>query len=526
MWLRACQCFIARVRLGISRDSKDTASTASLQLSGSRTRGHRASFKVPTCLWILLFGLLQPASAFVGSAGADRFGEARHPGPHSEIWISTSNPSGLRGKVPLAVEQQCGVHCFSETQLSAVTLPQVASQFRHFGRQQSRNIRTQAGAAAPLRAHSDWAGSWTGVLVSSDWPMHPVRVPWPAGIYETARVQIVQVLIEGFPLLFANAYGYSRGHPQATAATEALLKPITKELVFGRVGPRVICGDLNADEDALLQTQIWRQQGWIEIQDLAWQRWGHIPAPTCKAATRRDFLYLFCEVAALCSDSAVLEIYQEHSTVAAKVVIASNAGAVRCWPRPAEIPWNSIALDGLNVSSHVPLPPYPDSSRRFQQHAQLFEQSLNGHVASPGGQLPACCFGRAKFTSPVVKDLQVQASRASRAGDEVLQSDLLSLEVRRWFKQLRRIQSLRQALQRPSYTLSALEYRGNLWACIKNSTVALSPGGCTGRCSRLAALRFCHYLFLHLLLRRPSFWTSGKTSADLRSGTLRNAAKC
>ena len=219
----------------------------------------------------------------------------------------------------------------------------------------------------------------------------------------------------------------------------------------------------------MLQTQIWRQQGWIEIQDLAWQRWGHIPAHTCKDATRRDFLYLSPEVAALCSDSAVLEIYQEHSTVAARVVIASNAGAVRYWPRPAEIPWNGIALDGLNGSSHVPLPPYPDSSRRFQQHAQLFEQSLNGHVASPGGQLPACCFGRAKFTSPMAKDLRVQASRASRAGDEVLQSDLLSLEVRRWFKQLRRLQSLRQALQRPSYTLSALEYRGNLWACIKQA---------------------------------------------------------
>ena len=305
--------------------------------------------------------------------------------------------------------------------------------------------------------------------MAADWPMHPVRIPWPAGIYETARAQIAKVLIEGFPLLVANVYGYSRSHLQAAAATDALLEPITKELVFGRVGPRVICGDLNADEDVLLQTRIWRQQGWIEIQELTWQRWGRIPAPTCKDVTRRDFLDMSPEVAALCTDSAIRDIYQEHSTVSAKLVIASNAGAVRYWPRPAEIPWNCIALDGLNTSPHVALPPVLNPTRRYQKHAQLFEQSLNGHVASPGGQLPASCFGRARFKEPVVKNLQVQASRASRAGDEVLQSDFLSLEVRRWFKQLRRLQSLRQALQNPRYEPAALEYRGCLWQSIKRA---------------------------------------------------------
>ena len=219
----------------------------------------------------------------------------------------------------------------------------------------------------------------------------------------------------------------------------------------------------------VLQTRIWRQQGWIELQDLAWQRWGRLPAPTCKDATRRDYLYMSPEVAALCIDSAILEIYQEHSTVSAKIVIASNAGVVRYWPRPAEIPWTCIALDGLDASTHTPLPPRNDTSRRYQQHARLFEKSLDGHVASPGGRLPACCFGRAMFKEPIVKNFQVTAVRASRAGDEVLQSDFVSLEVRRWYKQLRRLQSLRQALIRPRYDPSALEYRSGLWESIKRA---------------------------------------------------------
>ena len=387
-----------------------------------------------------------------------------------DFWISTSNPSGLRGKVPHALELEQGVHCFSETQLSSITLPQTISQFRVLGKQQGRNVRAVAGAAAPLRAHSEWAGSWSGVLIAADWPTHSAQMPWPNGIYETARVQLAQILIESFPLLVANVYGYSRGHPRAEAATDALLEPITREVVFGRLGPRVICGDLNADEDSLLQTRVWRQQGWIELQELLWQRWGVMPSPTCKDATRRDFLYLSPELAAVCTGGAVNHTFQEHATISAKIGIASNAGAVRFWPRPAEIPWNGVALDGLQGQTHIDAPPLLNTTARLQRHAHLFEQSLNGHVNCPGRQLPSACFGRARILEPVPKDLSVPTVRKSRSGDECMQSDLLSLEVRRWFKQLRRLQSLRQSLQNARYDLNALEYRGTLWHSILKAT--------------------------------------------------------
>ena len=437
-----------------------TATTASAHVS-ALGKGGRSPFHI-----VLYFMCLLPANAFPCSAGACRFGEAQHPGPSFDFWISTSNPSGLRGKELHAAEMGVGVHCFSETQLSAVTLPQVDAQLRALCRRQGRNLRVASGAPAPLRAHSEWAGSWSGVLLTADWPLHPVRIPWPRGMFETARVQIAQVLAQGCPLLFANVYGYSRSHLQAAAATDALLEPVTKEVVLGRAGPRIVCGDLSADESALLQVQIWRQQGWLELQELAWQRWGRVPCATCKDATRRDFLYLSPEAAALCIDSSVTDIFQEHSTISAKLRIASNAGVIRCWPRPAEIPWSCIALDGLNGQPHAPLPPYLDTTHRFHKHAQMFEQSLNGHVDCPGRQLPAGCFGRARFTEPVQKPVAISIPKASRAGDEILKSDLLSLEVRHWHKQLRRLQSLWQALQRPRYDLNALEYRGCLWRSI------------------------------------------------------------
>ena len=400
------------------------------------------------------------------ATGTLRVGEASHPGPAGDFWISTSNPSGLRGKEPHLVELGVGVHCVSESQLSAVTFPQVRACLQSLARQQNRSLRCLAGWPVALRANSSWAGSWAGVLTCSDWPAHPVRLPWPPNLFETSRVQVAQILVSGFPVLLTNVYGYARSHARAVASTEALLGPITQEIVLGRTGVRVICGDFNASEDDFLQVQMWKQHGWIEIQQLAWERWGTPKVPTCKGMTQRDYIFLSPEAAALCVGSQVSDVFQEHSTVSAQLRIASNAGVLRSWPRPAEIPWQNVALDGLQTQGHVPLPPILDPSMRYQKHAQLFEQSVNGFVDCPGRQLPSACFGRAKLRKPVVKSSPVLAVGASREGEEVLCSDFVSQEVCRWFKQLRRLQSLCQSLGRPRNDFNVLEYRGGLWASI------------------------------------------------------------
>ncbi|OLQ12995.1 LINE-1 reverse transcriptase-like [Symbiodinium microadriaticum] len=329
-----------------------------------------------------------------------------------------------------------------------------------------RALSAFANLAASYEELQPTSRSWAGVLTCSDWPAHPVRLPWPPNLYETSRVQVAQILVSGFPVLLTNVYGYARSHARAVASTEALLEPITQEIVLGRTGVRVICGDFNASEDDFLQVQMWKQHGWIEIQQLAWERWGTPKVPTCKGTTQRDFIFLSPEAAALCVGSQVSDVFQEHSTVSAQLRIASNAGVLRSWPRPAEIPWQNVALDGLHTQGHVPLPPILDPSMRYQKHAQLFEQSVNGFVDCPGGQLPSACFGRAKLRKPVVKHSPVLAAGASREGEEVLCSDLVSQEVCRWFKQLRRLQSLCQSLGRPRNDFNALEYRGSLWASI------------------------------------------------------------
>ena len=91
----------------------------------------------------------------------------------------------------------------------------------------------------PLRANSDWASSWTGVLTVSDWPSRGVTIPWPDGLYASGRVPVVQHLIGDCPLLTACIYGFSPGgtYPQAAALTDALLQSLTWEIVWAVRAP-------------------------------------------------------------------------------------------------------------------------------------------------------------------------------------------------------------------------------------------------------------------------------------------------
>ena len=245
-----------------------------------------------------------------------RIGEARNPGPSGDFFISSSNPSGLRSKEGLTSDFGFGVHCFSETQLSAVSLPVCKQQFRSLARGSGRSARVLSGSPAPLRVNSQWAGSWTGVLQVSDVPCRDYSVEWPAGLYETDRVMIARHHYGCTSLLIATAYGYPRGPtwPDSQSRTDLLLGALTREVVLGARGFRIICGDFNHESSTLQQCQLWRAHGWIEVQDLAQTRWGIPPKPTCKNATRHDYIWLSPEAAALFATIHVTDVFQEHST--------------------------------------------------------------------------------------------------------------------------------------------------------------------------------------------------------------------
>lgn len=94
-----------------------SGTTRGTVLRGSlATRSTTSFFSMQRCL--LLLALLPPLT---GAAHFDRIGEADVPGPPpGTLRLTTSNPSGLRGKEAHLIGLGPGVHCLSETQLSFV----------------------------------------------------------------------------------------------------------------------------------------------------------------------------------------------------------------------------------------------------------------------------------------------------------------------------------------------------------------------------------------------------------------------
>ena len=398
-----------------------------------------------------------------------RVGEATNPGPAGIVSVGSSNPGGLRNKEELLLEWGPGIWALSETQLSAVTQMTCTKTLHSKAKALHRQLRIHHGAAAPLRTSSTWAGSWTGVTQVSDYPSTTLAAPWTEGAFATGRLHIVQHVVNGQPITVCNVYGFASSplFPDAKERTNRLLQDFTREVVLGRRGIRIICGDINHEFSALSEIDIWSREGWVECQDAAWMRWHQPPVPTCKHATRRDAVFLSPEAAALLESVQVFNCFADHATVVANLRMSSSVQAELRWPMPGQIPWESVDVASWQSGWTVSAPSVSDPQAWWSQFAHGFENSLRGHVTQlSGGALPANCFGRSQRVAPVPRQDPCVSLKASRPGEERLRSDFVGTEVQLWYKQLRRLQSLLHSVRAASITPGAQIYRSELWGAI------------------------------------------------------------
>ena len=179
--------------------------------------------------------------------GALRWGEARHPGPDPSdpglFRISFTNPSGLRNKESHALAIDTDILNLSETQLSRQTQESCGARLRHLAQQQHRHRRIHMGCPVSVRSTSQWAGTWSGVATLSDVASSEVMLPY-SGERECGRALVTQHSLGHVSLLNAVVYGFPAGSswPQSKALTQELLEIITRELVLGAKGPRIIGG--------------------------------------------------------------------------------------------------------------------------------------------------------------------------------------------------------------------------------------------------------------------------------------------
>eukprot|EP00435_Cladocopium_sp_Y103_P070461 s259_g35.t1 len=366
-----------------------------------------------------------------------------------------------------------GVWSFSETHLTHQTQRSSAQVLRSIAAQQHRQIRIHMGAPVATRATSDWAGTWSGVATISDHPSQEISLPYE-GERECGRLLTTRHAIGSTFVTTTVVYGYPRGPtwPDAPGLTSNLLKVISSEIVLGGVGPRLVGGDFNADDQGLPDFALWRQLGWIPAQELAERLWQQDRSFTCKGVTERDLVWLSPEAAAICRMVDVSEVFSEHAMVTVGLDVPVKIFPTLAWVKPSTIPWNLV---DSQWSSTVDPPCWSTQGPADQlwcEWATSFETSLDGHLPQqPGRSLCRQQRGRMQQTCPTKILPQTRVLRPSRPSEVVLRNDLIGTEVKLWFRQLRRLQSYRAAILANKQTVSAITYRLELW-----SSILRSPG--------------------------------------------------
>eukprot|EP00438_Fugacium_kawagutii_P024861 Skav221762 [mRNA] locus=scaffold490:30437:35376:+ [translate_table: standard] len=253
-----------------------------------------------------------------------RFGEATVPGPASEGSSNSSgwslgvcNPSGLQGKAHVLASIASDVVAISETHLTGRARDAMSTMFR------TRPVHyTHLVAGAPVAPRSDAsdAGFYAGVAIAACHPSRALQLPWPPDLFESNRVQAASTWCHGMWISGAVVYGYpeSKYHAHALSRTEAMLDFVFASMLSLQ-GPRYVAGDWNHTQDKLASTRVLREAGWVEIQDLREHLTGLPPEVTCKARTRKDFLWCSPELSRMFASLDVIhDVFADHSVLKAR----------------------------------------------------------------------------------------------------------------------------------------------------------------------------------------------------------------
>ncbi|CAJ1442427.1 unnamed protein product [Effrenium voratum] len=186
--------------------------------------------------------------------------------------------------------------------------------------------------------------------------------------------------------------------------------------------------------------------------------------------SRPDRLYISPELAAFFTAAHYEAWFADHGALHGVFQIPDNHPSYWAWPLPAQLPWEEADIQTWHASFQPSLndtQPTLDPTSHYKHLGYLYETSLDHHLSEHSHiRLPPACLGRGQRLQPVRRQPQAPILRSSRPGEEHLASDVISRAVLRWFRQLRRLQSMHHALkaggQGPTHQL----YRTELWHAI------------------------------------------------------------
>ena len=391
-----------------------------------------------------------------------RFGEAAHPGP--AYTLGALNATGLQGKHNVIAQLPPGLFAASETHLTSRGVLEF-NRGLHFA---PSPFALLPGAPALPRSHSAFAGDYTGVGFISSCPMRAASQSWHPDVFATSRLQVAHIYLDPLWILAGVCYGFASGPPDRTLQ---LLEHLSDRVVDSAVGPRFIAGDFNLLEEANPFALHWQNCGFVEVQHLWARITGQPPRPTCKGSTRKDFLYLSAELVALVEQVAVEDDwFADHSLLLARLGLPATVPPRPLWRMPRKRPMPQ------GLSSFMPQVPAAriqqllairDPAAKFAAVWGEYEDVVSHALVCKGHHpLSPAERGRGCTVDVSVSREPVAPLRKERQGEVAPLYYGSNRRYAQWFRQLRRLQALRQSLRKGSDSDAAAVHRASTWHAI------------------------------------------------------------
>ena len=418
-----------------------------------------------------------------------RLGEANRPGPcglgseelvfdkiswnlqseeDKSFLIGVCNPSGIANKHDTFRSLPAGWWNCAETQAGVSQLANFRKSMKAQSDQTS-TFRLVAGAPAPLRSGSQSCGTWTGVLQLCSQPLRQVQLPVDSMLYDSGRIVSSMGVIQEMPISMSTVYLPPKGptYPAAKALGEAILEPLTREIVLGRHGCRAIAGDFNCPAGSLDGMKQWLDQGWQEIQTLLYQHHGVEPMATCRNSTMPDQLWISPELQSYLVDTGILDVFPDHRVLIGKFQFPAHPEPQRHWQLPLRVPWEKVQPEAMieQCEDLSAISLRTDSTTALREWCAEVEKLIeNSYTADE--QFPPGATGRCRTTAPKLRAQQLSVPKASRQGEAVILSSFLGRSVQLWFQQKRRFQHLLQSCRSMSMDPVHAAQRQQTWNAI------------------------------------------------------------
>eukprot|EP00438_Fugacium_kawagutii_P008244 Skav226263 [mRNA] locus=scaffold2708:168741:173468:+ [translate_table: standard] len=348
------------------------------------------------------------------------------------------------------------------------------------GRAAGRHVRSLFGAPAPSRTVDSQSGTWTGVATVSDYPCAVVPVDWSPGVFDCGRTLLSSHFVGPLHVVVGSLYGFAQSpsHRDPLGATRLLLQSLTHELSQCR-GPRVLMGDFNCDLLQFPELVFLRSQGWQEIQIQALQVHHKPVEPTCKRTTVRDYVWCSPELLAYYDHTLVHhDWFPDHSAVCASFRVPWRFADPRFWPQPKPLPWDHIRKEDWHAAVDTEWIQFPwtsETTKDFACWSSQVEQSLTSFVGTPHGRLPSGTGGRGQHLHWKKGPVSQPVARPARAGEEPMCCSFPTRNLVRWYRQLRRLQSLLHSCRKGVVSPSASSYQAHCWSAVLRAP-GFSPG--------------------------------------------------